>query len=317
MANSLPLPSWPDLPPPVRARISKELGARVLGWKNLPADVVPGAKLQVQTSLGSVVLTVVSISDADGLEVARREIAVVRALPKGAPAPELLWSFDEDFGDFGHWIVAGWGMRVVRPVGPEWTQEEVAATLGVLRQVNEIEAPPGAPYLEARELFAAGSWIRLANERPDGLRGFSPWLEPRLDALAQIAAHTAEAVSGSHLLHGAPDRRTLMIPLSPQEQGIAVGWFRAARGAPFVDVIQLLAQIRTDGGPAPEVVLAQHPLPPTVDPDAVTCLVTALTGQYIEQALGPVPAAGTTQRAPAQHALARVCVEWLRRRLGF
>lgn len=317
MANSLPLPGWPDLPPPVRARISKELGARVLGWRNLPADVVPGAKLQLQTSLGSVVLTVVSTADPQGLEMARREISVVRALPEQVPAPDLQWSFDEDFGAFGYWIVAAWGLRVIRPVGPEWTTDEVASVLGVLRRINEIEPPAGGPYLEGRELFAAGSWIRLANERPEGLRDFSPWLEPRLDALAQIAAHTADAVSGPYLLHGAPDRRTLMLPAGPGESGLAVGWFRAARGAPFVDVIQLLAQIRTDGGPAPEVVLAQHPLPPGVDPDAVTCLVTALTGQYIEQALGPVGAPGASQRAPAQHALARVCVEWLRRRLGF
>lgn len=275
-----------------------------------------GATLQLQTSAGHLVCTAVSAVHPHEQDEARRAIAVVDALPRSAPRPEKLWSFDEDFGVFGRWTVAGWSLLDVRPVGPDWTQDEVAGTLRILRRIGEIEVPSGEPYLEDATTFGPEPWYRLAEKRPDSLRLFSAWLEPRLEALAEIAVHATEAAAGPYLTHGSPGRHSLLLPTTPEGEGIAVGWFRASRGAPFVDTLQLLAHIRAEGGPAPEVVLARHPLPARTDPDAVTCLVTALAGQYVEEALR----AELTGEGPAsrdQQALARVCVEWLRRRLGF
>ncbi|MBE1877322.1 hypothetical protein [Myceligenerans pegani] len=313
----MPQPGWQDLPPPVRQRISDELGARVLGWTTLPMNGVGGAAaMSLQTATGTQVCTVVNTADPRAQELARRAIDVVAVLPAGAPVPSLLWWFDEDLGQFGRWIVASWGMRDIRPIGDEWTEEEVGAALGVLREIREFEAPADGPFLDSAELFGAGPWRRLAEERPEGLRNFTPWLEPRLEALAEIAVHSAEAVSGDTLVHGSPTRHTLYPPLSPDGRPVAAAWARAARGAPFVDTVLLLAHIRAEGGPAPEVVLARHPLSSDTDPDAVTCLVTALTGQLVEQALHP-ERAEPGERPSVLRAHASVCVEWLRRRLGF
>ncbi|RPF22341.1 hypothetical protein [Myceligenerans xiligouense] len=317
MVFSVPRPGWQDLPPPVRQRISDELGSRVLGWTTLPmSGVGDGATMFLQTAAGTQVCTVVSTADPQAQELARRAIDVVAVLPAAAPVPTLLWWFDEDLGAFGRWIVASWAMRDIRPIGDEWTTGEVAAGLDVLREIREFDAPEDGPFLDSAEVFGAEPWRRLADQRPDGLRNFSPWLEPRLEALAEIAVHSAEAVAGTTLVHGAPARQSLYPPLSPEGRPVAVAWSHAARGAPFVDTVLLLAHIRAEGGPAPEVVLARHPLPAGTDPDAVTCLVTALTGKLIEQALQPGRGAPGQRRSVLQ-AHASVCVEWLRRRLGF
>lgn len=317
MVSSVPRPGWQDLPPPVRRRITDELGARVIGWSTLPLGVIgDGSTMYLQTSAGTQVCTVVSTADPQAQELARRAIEVVVMLPDAAPVPTLLWWFDEDVEQFGRWIVASWEMRDVRPIDEEWTPGEVTATLGVLREIREFEAPADGPFLDSAEVLGAGPWQRLADERPDGLRNFSPWLEPRLEALAEIAVHSKEAFAGPALVHGSPARHSLYLPASPEGRSIAVSWSRAARGAPFVDTVLLLAHIRSEGGPAPEAVLARHPLPPGTDPDAVTCLVTALTGQLIEQALHPDRAVPGS-RPSILRAQATACVEWLRRRLGF
>lgn len=311
--SSVPRPGWQDLPPPVRARITDRLGARVLGWNTLPGSDLAATAMQLQTSSGSLVCTARHAADPGEREDARRAIEVVAGLPAAAPAPALLWWFDEDFGSFGHWTIAGWSFREMRPVGAEWTDGEVAAALRIVRRIAAVEPDAGGPYLDAADAYGPDTWYRLAQDRPDGLRNFSPWLEPRLEALADIAKHTAEAVAGTSLVHGAISRHALLLPAGPDDDtGVAIGWSRASRGAPFVDTVHMLAHIRAEGGPAPEVVLARHPLPRDIDPDAVTCLVTALTGQYIEAALRP--SGGGTR---TQEGLARVCLEWLRRRLGF
>ncbi|MBO0607797.1 hypothetical protein [Myceligenerans salitolerans] len=317
MVFSVPRPGWQDLPPPVRRRISEELGSRVIGWTTLPmSGVADGVTMSLQTGAGTQVCTVVNTSDPRAQELARRAVHVVGALPAAAPAPTLLWWFDEDLDGFGRWIVASWAMRDIRPIGDEWTTDEIAAALGVLQQVREFEAPAGGMFLDSAEVFDDGPWRRLADERPDGLRNFSPWLEPRLEALAEIAVHSGEAVSGTTLVHGAPTRQVLYPSLTPGGRPVASAWSHASRGAPFVDTVLLLAHIRAEGGPPPEVVLARHPLPSGTDPDAVTCLVTALTGQLIEHALQPARAT-PGQRPSVLRARASVCVEWLRRRLGF
>ncbi|GAB4083835.1 hypothetical protein GCM10028784_04650 [Myceligenerans cantabricum] len=286
----------------------------MLGWKTLPTEVVEGSTLQLQTGAGDQAVTVVNTADPQAQEFARRAIDVVLALPDGAPAPRLLWWFDEEIGAFGRWIVAAWFLPDIRAVGDGWSEPDVAGALDILHHVGEVEAPETGPFLDSAVVYDAGPWRRLADERPDGLRHFSPWLGSRLDALAEIAAHSAEAVSGRSLVHGAPSRHTLYLPSRPDGRGLAAGWPQAARGAPFVDTVLLLAHIRADGGPAPEVVLARHRLLPDADPDAVTCMVTALTGQLIERALQPGrPAPG---HLPSVRQ-ASVCVEWLRRRLGF
>ncbi|MBL0887080.1 hypothetical protein [Myceligenerans indicum] len=317
MVFSVPRPGWQDLPPPVRQRITDELGARVIGWTTLPVGGAGGgATLSLQTSSGTQLCTVVSTADPYAQKLARRAIDVVASLPSAAPVPTLLWWFDEDLGQFGRWIVAGWAMRDIRPIGDQWTAGEVAAALDVLRDIREFDAPPEGPFLDSSEVFGDGPWRRLAEQRPDGLRHFSPWLEPRLEALAEIAVHAADAVSGSTLVHGAPTRQVLYPARNPGGQSVAVAWSHAARGAPFIDAVLLLAHIRADGGPAPEAVLARHPLPPGTDPDAVTCLITAMTGQLIEDALQPARAA-PDRRPSVVQAQAGVFVEWLRRRLGF
>jgi hypothetical protein len=316
MVFSVPRPGWQDLPPPVRQRISDELGARVIGWTTLPMGVAGGVSLQLQTSSGNQVCTVVNTADPQIQELARRAIDVVAILPGTAPVPRLLWWFDEELEQFGRWIVASWAMRDIRPLGEDWNATDVAAALDVLREIRSYDAPADGPFLDSAKVYGDGPWRRLADARPDGLRNFSPWLEPRLEALAEIAVHSTEAVAGTTLVHGAPTRHSLYPSLRSDGRPVATAWVRASRGAPFVDTVLLLAHIRAEGGPAPEVVLARHPMPPGTDPDAVTCLVTALTGQLIEQALQP-ELATPGQRPSVLQAHASVCVEWLRRRLGF
>jgi hypothetical protein len=197
-----------------------------------------------------------------------------------------------------------------------WVPEELDALASLARRIAGHVLPAGA-LPEAVEELATASWAKLASEGAAGLRIYDPWAGVNLDRLVALAAPVAEAVAGSFLVHG--DLRgdnALIIEDSPGGlTAVAVDWPYAFRGAAFIDTVAMLPSVQIGGGPAPEEVLARHPLPSGTDDDAVTCYLAHLAGYFVHVSLQPPPPGIPHVRA-FQRAQGEACIAWLRRRLG-
>ena len=70
------------------------------------------------------------------------------------------------------------------------------------------------------------------------------------------------------------------------------------------------------GRAAPEELLARHVPPVPIDPEAITVLLAAVCGFFVERSLRPPPPGLPTIR-PFQAAQGAVALGWLRRRTGW
>lgn len=311
-------PGWRDLPPPLKERINHLLGARVIAASN-PGDsgILPGAQFQVQTTRGNAFVKALGTDQPGPLNFLRQEIALSPLLPEAAPHPELLWSIDEELPNLGTWVAIGYAMRGgVRPVDLSWPEEDVAALVGVVRSIGEIEAPDDPMFLPEEKVFPADSWEVLADQMPAGLANHSPWLVGRLDGLAEIASHAADAMAGKSLQHGTLRVQNIMLPAAPGEKALVADWIRGSVGAPYLDLVALLLHVRVNDGPPPEATLRRYGLPPGTEPDAVTCWIAVLAGHYVKSSMEPPPTDMPELRS-YQHRLAQAAVSWLKTRLGF
>jgi hypothetical protein len=99
------------------------------------------------------------------------------------------------------------------------------------------------------------------------------------------------------------------------QQVTFVDWSAACVGRTLLDVISMLPSVALEGGGEPDDVLAAHG-GRKADPEAVTALVIANAGYFLDRARLPHPPGLPTVRS-FQRAQGEVCVDWLRRRLGW
>jgi aminoglycoside phosphotransferase (APT) family kinase protein len=284
-----------------------------------PSDsgILPGAHFQVQTTRGDTFIKALGTDLPGPLGLLRQEIALSPLLPEDAPRPELLWSIDEVLPGLGTWVVVGYSMRAdVRPIDLSWPEEDVASLVAVVRSIGEIEAPDDPMFLPEEKVFPANSWEILADTRPAGLANHSPWLAHRLEGLAEIASHAAEAITGRHLQHGTLRVQNVLLPAVPGGKALVSDWVRGSVGAPFLDLVSMLLHVRTNDGPPPEATLRRYGLPPGTEPDAVTCWIAVLAGHYVKSSM-EAPPSDMPELRSYQHRLARTAVSWLQTRLGF
>jgi Phosphotransferase enzyme family len=305
---------WPELPERVRAAVEEWLGSAVVSAATQPSGFSPGAAARLQTAGGRRAFVKAAGPEPNpgvpGMH--RREARIVQALPAEAPAPRLLWVYDE--GD-GGWValgfedVAGW-----HPAQP-WRPDELDRVLDALAAMAATLTPsPLSPGVvgSARDEFAERlcGWRRLRNERPAGL---DEWSARHLDALAALEAAAPNAVAGDALLQF--DVRADNLLLTP-DRVFVVDWALACVGAAWVDPLFFAPSVTMQGGPPPEAVLERYPACGALDPDAITAAVAAVAGFFTHRALEPPPPGLPTVRA-FQAAQGIVARRWVAERTGW
>lgn len=281
------------------------------------SGVLPGASFHVQTSMGNVFVKALGTDQIAPLAALRQEIELSPLLPDEVPHPELMWSIDEVLPNIGTWVAVGYAMREkVRPIDLSWPEDDVATLVRAVRSVGEVQAPDHPMFPPEESVFPSDSWEILADQRPAGLANHSPWLEGRLEGLAEIASHAPDAIAGKSLQHGTLRVQNVLLPAAPGEQPLITDWVRSGIGAPYLDLVAMLLHVRTNDGPPPEATLRRYGLPPGTEPDAVTCWIAVLAGHYLKSSMEPTPA-GLPELRSYQHRLARTAVSWLQTRLGF
>ncbi|MEN5073041.1 hypothetical protein ABE437_04420 [Isoptericola cucumis] len=315
-------PTWPELPAPVRAAIEARLGAPVTGWTSHDGGYSPGLASTLRTDGGAVFVKAVGVSHEFAATLYRQEARRSALLPRGVPAPRARWLLDVPTDD-GAWVaVASDAVAGRTPTSP-LRGRDLDAVAELALRVGEHEVAPGVLPEVADELPTSCT-ATLAAERPAGLATLDPWFTTHLDRLAGLERHAPEAVAGTRLVHG--DLRadnTLLVEQAPDggraagagPAALAVDWAYPARGAAFCDLVGMLPATQAEGGPAPEDVLARHPLPHGTDEDAVTAYLVALTGYFVHSSLQPPPPGIPHVRA-FQRVQGEAGVAWLRRRLG-
>ncbi|MCF4119726.1 aminoglycoside phosphotransferase family protein [Antribacter sp. KLBMP9083] len=320
-------PTWPELPEPVREAIEERLCSTVTGWTSHDGGYSPGLASTLRTADGSLFVKAVATSHEVSTRFYRDEAVRAAALPEGVPAPRFRWHLEIP-ADGGWVAVASDAVEGRPPRTDPWDPDDLAELQCLARRIAEHEVPAGGAF---PEFWAGwGDGARLADERPAGLATYDPWLAANLDRIAGVTTpdRQAEAFGGPRLVHGdlRGDNAVLLTAPGAAHAGahtgahtgassVAVDWPNAVRGAAFLDQTGMLPAVQVEGGPAPEEVLARHPLPAGTDPEALTCWVAVLTAYFVARSVEPPPPGIPHVRA-FQRAQAEACIPWLRQRLA-
>jgi aminoglycoside phosphotransferase (APT) family kinase protein len=305
---------WTDLPERVRAAVEARLGSEVVSAVTQPGGFSPGVAARLRTARGEALFlkAVGPVPNPHSPAMHRREASIVPALPAGAAAPRLLWSYDE--GEEGWVALAFEEIPGSHPAQP-WREPELGRVLEALDGISAALTPSPLPIAQvgsASEEFEQNlcGWRSLRAER---LAGLDDWSARHLDALADLEANAPAAVAGETLLH--LDIRADNLLLTA-DRVYLVDWALACVGAAWVDLAFFAPSVTMQGGPPPEALLQKHPACRQADPDAVTAAVAAIAGFFTHRALQPPPPGLPTLRAfqAAQGAVAR---DWVAERTGW
>ena len=301
---------WLDLPGHVRAGMEDVLGSTVIEAVSQPGGFSPGTADRVVLADGrrAFVKVVGTILNPRSPDIHRAEIRVMGVLPDDLPVPRLLGHYDD--GDWVGLVLSDVDGR--HPAEP-WRSDELAAVLETLTTMSTRLTPCPVPEVATvweleSESFTA--WPRLAAAPPDDL---DPWARRHLDRLVDAAAPARAALDGDTLVH--LDMRADNILLS--DTGVVVvDWPWACRGAAWTDLALFLCSVATIGGADPEQVARSHPLLLGVDPDALTAVVVALAGFWVEACRAPESPGLPTVR-DFQRRSGVATLRWLERRTGW
>lgn len=296
--------------------MERQVGAQVIEAVSQPGGFSPGAAARLRLANGRQVFAKAIGPDAnpDTPTIYRREALIAAALPPTAPAPRLLWTYDEGEGG---WVVLLFADIDGRQPAQPWRPDELELVLAALAELGAALTPSPLPEDltgTASEAFASHihGWRRLRDEQPAELATLDPWAAAHLETLVELEQRSPAAVVGDTLLHF--DVRADNVLLT-DERVWFVDWPHARIGAAWLDALALAPSVTMQGGPPPEEVLARHPAAVGADPEALTAAVVALAGYFTQRGLQPPPPGLPTVRAfqAAQGAVAR---QWASRRLG-
>lgn len=300
--------AFEELPEEVRHRLETALGSRVVTATTRPGGYSPSlaARLDLADRRTVFAKAASPAQNPDAPDFLRREAAVSAALPDSAPAPRLLHLLDD----------GGWVVMVYEHVDGSlphipWDPDELAQVLDATWRLAEVAAPPSLPTALERYRSLLDGWRNLARDPPPaGL--LDEWCLRHLDRLAGAEPAWEEALSGRELVHG--DVRSDNVIIGPR--GVTfVDWPAACTGRNLFDVVSMLPSVALEGGGEPDDVLGANG-GQGVERDAVTAVVLADTGYFLDRARQPDPPGLPTVRA-FQLAQGRVCLAWLRQRLGW
>ncbi|MDQ1642720.1 MAG: hypothetical protein QOJ90_2071 [Actinomycetota bacterium] len=299
--------SWAELPAAVHVAVAEVLGGQVVEARSQPGGFSPGSADRVVTAGGrrAFVKAVGLELNPDSPGIHRREIAVTAALPREAPAPRLLGSYDD-----GDWVALV--LEDVDGRHPEmpWRRDELHRIVRALADMSRAlsPAPPiDVPLLEEDLATEFTAWDRIAADPPADL---DPWAAQHLDRLAELGRASLPAVRGDTLLHVDLRADNLLIAA---DRVVVVDWPWACRGAPWVDLVLFAINPTLYGGHDPDALLERSGILEGVSREAVTSVVAGAAGYFAEACRRPSVARMPTVRA-FQRAQGEVCLDWLRRR---
>jgi Ser/Thr protein kinase RdoA (MazF antagonist) len=241
----------------------------------------------------------------------RREAEIAAALPAEAPAPALLFAYDD-----GSWVVLGFEDVEGRQPRIPWRRDELRRVLDALARLAGALTPSPIGLPSFAETWAGDlrGLRTLLEQRASGdpLAGVDPWLAGQLARVAEIEEGWPEASAGESLLH--VDVRADNIILG-ENRVVLVDWPGAAVGAAWIDLLAMLPSVAVQGGPKPWELFDDHPVAESADPAAVDSILAAITGFFVERGRRPDPPGLPTVRR-FQAAQGIEAARWLERRLG-
>ncbi|QPP06480.1 phosphotransferase [Streptomyces bathyalis] len=312
-AEGVRLP-WGAMPASVRLEIEAVLGGPVEQAVTQPGGFSPGVAARVRLADGrrAFVKAVGHAQNPDSPGMHRAEARIAAALPATVPAPRLLGSFDD-----GSWVALIYEDVEGRMPAQSWRQDELTRVLGALAELAEAVTPspvtvPTVAEANADDFQGWRKLVRARDEGEDDLTGLDPWLIEHLDALAAREADWPRAAEGTTLAHS--DLRADNVLLTGGGGGalrrlaggcLAVRWF---------DLLLMLPSVAMQSGGDPEQIFTAHPVARDADAEAVTTVLAALTGYFVQQSRLPAPPGLPTLRR-VQRAHGEVATSWLRCRL--
>ena len=230
---------WAELPGHVRAGIEQILGAPVIEATGQQGGFSPGTADRVLTASGqrAFVKAVSPQLNEHSPGIHRKEAAVAAALPAGVPAPALIGTYDD-----GEWVALVLSDVEGRHPHVPWHAVEVHLVLDALLKISRTPLPPELgrlPTLETELADPFRGWTRIRRSPPEGC---DPWVLRNLDTLERLAEQGLRDVAGGSLAH--TDVRADNILITAADGAVLVDWPWAAVGAPWVDALTVLVNVR-------------------------------------------------------------------------
>lgn len=294
---------WLLLPPMTRGQIEARLGFRVTLADSAGAGFTPGFASTLHGPDGQRVFVKAASKKAQRpfADAYRAEVARLRVLPAGSPAPRLLWSHEDDA-----WVVLALehvdGRNPARP----WVRADLDLCLDVLEDLaGRLTPPPVRLPTFADELasFLTG-WDHVRTHVPS-------W--PHLEEAAALAARVGEVSAGDTLVH--TDVRDDNLLLTGDGRALLCDWNWPVVGAAWIDTVWLLISAHGDGLDA-DGILAGRRLTHDVDPEHVDVLLALIAGYLMEARDRPVPNSSPYLRVH-QAWYAEAAWSWLATRRGW
>ncbi len=290
---------WQDVPDGVRGDVEASLGSPVVSARTQHGGFSPGAAVRVVCADGTraFVKACGSGLNPDSPGLLRAEIEALDLLPQSVPHPILLSAYDD-----GTWVAMVLEDIEGRHPRIPWTGDDLEPVLAALAAVAGTRAPQRLPRFADRA-NALTSWDLVAAD-PTGLPRS---LLDRLPQFLDLQRTAREVTVGDRLVHW--DARADNVLLR-DDGAVLLDWAWACRGAGWLDTLLLATDLRIQGGPDPDEVLAASPVTRDVPPDHLAAVVACMVGVWSERARRPSPAGLPTIRAWQAHCAA-ASLGWL------
>lgn len=300
---------WEELPYEIRTALEERLRARVIQATTQPGGFSPGlaSRLLLEDGRRVFLKAVHESANPDTPDIHRREAGVVAALPRTAPVPRFLWSYDQR-----GWVALCFEDVAGRHPHEPWTEPDLSLVVSAVKKMAaDLTPTPIDPGWTAADGFRGNinGW-QTALQR--GESRLDPWSFRNLARLAELEAEAPDASAGDTLLHFDTRADNILIA---DDRVYIVDWPWARVGAAWVDWVAMAPSVAMQGGPDPESFLRRFDLEGVArhSIDAVLCTIA---GFFAVHALDPPPPGIPTVRA-FQAAQGRIAVKWLRERTSW
>lgn len=300
---------WSDLPDEITDEVERVLGGAVVEAASQAEGFSPGSADRVVTEHGvrAFVKAVPHSLNPDAHALHAQEARVMRLIPAGVNAPELLGSITTD----------AWSVLMLQDIegvhpGGAGDGSDVVAVLDAFATFPRLDGEALTALRAAEDEFRADadSWRTIAEQAIE----VPEWAVRHHDCLRAAGERVLDAVAGEYLQH--LDGRADNVLLDAQGTAWVIDWPWAVAGARWLDGLFYLLDVRMRGEDIDvEVVLNQHPLFVDVAADDIDAALAAVTGQFFIKAQLPAPPGMPTLR-DFQYREAIAGMEWLQQRWG-
>ncbi|MFG3041767.1 phosphotransferase family protein [Streptomyces sp. NPDC048330] len=308
-------PHWSELPPHVRALVTRHLGGSVQPGRSVGGGFTSGYAAVIRGVHGSEFIKAVDASgNAVVADCYMREALINQALPESVPVPRIRWVEEQD-----GWLVLGFdAVEGGHMPAVPWRVDELTASLDAYATTAEALAAPSEQLQEVglKPVGDGGDfddWRTQASGGPSvvTLPGWVP--TGKVDVLADLEEAWRQAVAGSAVLHH--DLRQDNILIDARGSGWICDWNWSCLGASWFDLVLLLATAHADGHDATALFQA-HPTAVGVDGEQLDAALAALSGFFLASGARP-PADWSPHIRQHQTWCGEVTLRWLADRRGW